>query len=64
MDERLIDFVQRVRPGSMGWKPIYKAGNLSDSPYLLRALGLWVCAVILLFGANFIIGHALLGGFS
>ncbi len=61
--QSLIEFVRRVRPGSLGWKPIYRAENMPDSPYLLKALGLWLCSVFILFGLNFLLGHTLLGGF-
>lgn len=59
----LADFVRRVRPGTFGWKPIYQLESMENQPYLLKALILWVCAVIILFGANFLIGSLLLGRF-
>ncbi len=59
--QRLAEFVQRVRPGMLGWGPVYERESITDQPYLLRALGFWLISVILLFGLNFLIGAALIG---
>lgn len=59
--DHLIKFVQRVQPGRLGWDPIYQVMQFEDQPYLLRALGKWLCVVIVLFSLNFAIGSLLLG---
>jgi len=58
---RLREFVRRVRPGATGWSRVYQAEGLAHEPYLGGALLRWIVAVALLFGANFLIGGALLG---
>ena len=58
---QLEDFVRRVRPGAFGWGPIYRGLQLEHQPYLARALGGWLLAVIILFGVNALIGQSLLG---
>ena len=63
-DERLGEFVRRVRPGAAGWARVYRQESLEHEPYLGGALLRWALAVALLFGFNFLVGGALLGRFS
>ena len=59
-EERLVEFVKRVRPGSPGWNYIYKKYNIERSNYLPVALRLWVIGLIFLFSLNFGVGSLLL----
>ena len=59
--DRLVEFVQKVKPGSLGWGPVYRYQSLEQQPYLLKALGYWIIAVVVLFSLNFLIGGLLLG---
>jgi Na+/proline symporter len=61
-DEKLIDFVRRVRPGGPGWERIRRL--LADAPRgesLAGALSEWVYGCLFLIGLTVGIGKALLG---
>ncbi len=60
-EERLVEFVRKVRPGSPGWDRICSRYDIEQQPYLKRALLLWGVGLVALFGLNFGVGAALLG---
>jgi len=60
-DETLLRFLERVRPGSPGWRRLYRRYDLTPDRYLARGLLDWLLGVACLFAANFAIGALLLG---
>ena len=60
-DDILVRFVRRIRPGSPGWRRVYRDHGLTPSPFLARAIVDWLIGLVVLFGANFGIGSFLLG---
>ena len=59
-DEKLAQFVRRVRPGSPGWNVVYRRHGIVQQPFLFRAVGLWLLGVAGLFSLNFGVGSLLL----
>lgn len=61
VDEKTLKtFVEKVRPASLGWQPIYKKFNLQSDFRLGGALFNWVVGLIFLVSLNFGIGNVLL----
>lgn len=56
----LVAFLQRVRPGSPGWRRIYRKYGIAPEPFLARSLLDWLIGLVVLFGVNFGIGAFLL----
>jgi SSS family transporter len=54
--DRLLAFVEQIRPGGHGWRKI----SSQPGPGPGRALGLWLLALTVLFGFNFGLGWLLL----
>ncbi len=63
-DERLLEFLRLVRPGSPGWNRLYRRYGLTPSPFLREALVLWAIGLVSLFTLNFGIGSLLLQRFA
>ena len=59
-DARLADFLRRIRPGSPGWASVARRHGISQKPFLLQAIGLWLVGLLALFSLNFGIGSLLL----
>lgn len=59
-DEQLRSFVERIRPGSLGWNRIYRKYSLRTEPFLVRAIGRWLVGLAGLFALNFGVGLVLL----
>ena len=59
-EEKLADFVRRIRPGSPGWNRIYRNHGITPSPFLGKAVLLWLLGVAGLFSLNFGVGSLLL----
>lgn len=59
-EERLVEFVKHVRPGSPGWNYIYKKYGIEQKPFLGEALKLWLISLVALFSLNFGVGSLLL----
>jgi SSS family solute:Na+ symporter len=57
---RLADFLRRIRPGSRGWAAVARRHGITQEPFLLRAIGLWLVGLVALFSLNFGIGSLLL----
>lgn len=53
-------FVNKVRPSSFGWKPIYRELGIRPTFRLRIALSNWLVALVFLFCLNFGIGNILL----
>jgi Na+/proline symporter len=59
-EERLVDFVKRIRPGSPGWNRVYRKHEIKPQAFLGRAILLWLVGLVALFSLNFGIGSLLL----
>ncbi|MFH1529482.1 MAG: sodium:solute symporter family protein [Pseudomonadota bacterium] len=59
-DARLADFLRRVRPGSPGWAKVARRHGITQRPFLVGALLLWLVGLVALFSLNFGIGSLLL----
>lgn len=59
-EERLLEFVRRIRPGSPGWKTICDRHGIVQKPFLKHALICWLVGLLALFSLNFGIGSILL----
>ena len=59
-EERLVEFVRNIKPGSPGWNYIYKKHNITPEPFLGKALTRWFVALTCLFSLNFGLGSLLL----
>ncbi len=57
---QLLEFVRRIRPGSLGWRRLHKQHGIKQEPFLMRALGYWLLGLIALFSLNFSLGSFLL----
>jgi len=56
----LVKFVRDIRPGSWGWRRVYRAHGITPEPFLLRAIAGWLVSLVCLFSLNFAIGSLLL----
>ncbi|MFC1889350.1 sodium:solute symporter family protein [Thermodesulfobacteriota bacterium] len=59
-EKKLVEFVNRIRPGSPGWNYIYRKHGIESSGYLKGAVLNWVLGLVTLFGINFGIGNLVL----
>lgn len=59
-EERLVEFVRKVRPGSPGWNYIYRKYGIESSRYLGRAVINWLLGLLTYFGVTFGIGSIIL----
>ena len=59
-EQRLVEFVRRIRPGSPGWNAICMKHGITQKPFLKQALACWVVGLLSLFTLNFGIGSFLL----
>ena len=57
----LVKFVKDIRPGSIGWRRVYREHGITPEPFLLHAIAGWLVALVCLFSVNFAIGSLLLG---
>jgi solute:Na+ symporter, SSS family len=60
-EPRLAAFLEKIRPGSAGWRTIRRDYGLAPHPFVAEALANWALALVGLFGINFGIGGLLLG---
>jgi len=58
-DKTLLNFVRRIRPGSSGWKYIYKKYNITPMPSILPAFYLCIIGILFIFAVCFGIGSIL-----
>jgi solute:Na+ symporter, SSS family len=63
-EERLVAFVRKVRPGTPGWKHIYKKYDIPYVPYGRSALWNFLVGVTFFFATNFGVGSVLLQDFA
>lgn len=61
---QLARFVRKVRPGSLGWRPVNERFHIEPLPYFRRALIDWSLGVVALFSVSFLIGSVALGRYA
>ncbi len=59
-EERLVEFVRKVQPGSPGWKRIYRRNNIPYVPYGKESLINVGLGLVFFFSANFGMGSIVL----
>lgn len=55
-EDRLVEFVKKVRPGSPGWKKVYRAHGIPYIPYGRQALYNVALGIVFFLSANFGMG--------
>lgn len=60
-EERLVEFLRRVRPGSAGWSVLARRHGIEQEPFFRKASVRWLAGCGVLFGICFGLGHLLLG---
>jgi SSS family solute:Na+ symporter len=60
-EERLVEFLRRVRPGSPGWSALARRHSIVQEPFVGRAALRWLAGCGVLFGLCFGLGHLLVG---
>lgn len=59
-EQKLVEFVQLVRPGFWGWKNIYQQTNIKPHKFLSNGLKLSALGIVAFFSFNFGIGYLVL----
>lgn len=60
-EERLVEFLRRVRPGSPGWSGLARRHGIVQEPFVGRATLRWLVGCGVLFAFCFGLGHLLVG---
>jgi len=60
-EDRLVEFIRRVRPGSPGWAGLARRHGITQEPFFRQASLRWLAGCGVLFGLCFGLGHLLVG---